>query len=256
MRLAMQGATPLGNVRASCRDPRSYKGKKRKRRRKPAFCMARIAKTSVLEVLAQALQRLQLHGARPAWPAPRRLPSSRPVGQRRSASSLAARTAASSMSCARITVSASTVTTSAALRECRRRSRSPAPRRWLGHHDLAGLQAGDQRGVTRRDAEFALFAGGDDQVGLAVVDLGFGADDVATEWWPCAIPVGGSGPGPTALLVTSGALRRLISQWWAKTHLGRLTPPSCWPSPPPPRCRRPCRRPAPAGGRIRRRRSP
>ena len=40
-----------------------------------------------------------------------------------------------------------------------------------GHHDLARLQAGDQRRVARRDAELADLAGGDQQFGFAVEDL-------------------------------------------------------------------------------------
>src|SRR5690606_23390495 len=50
-----------------------------------------------------------------------------------------------------------------------------------GHHDLARLQAGDQRRVLGRDAELAELAGGDQQYGLAVEDLFLGTDDVATE---------------------------------------------------------------------------
>src|SRR5690606_37073410 len=50
-----------------------------------------------------------------------------------------------------------------------------------GDHDLAGLEPGDQRGVARRDAELAHLAGGHDHGGLAGVDLGFGADDVAAD---------------------------------------------------------------------------
>src|SRR5690606_33525696 len=50
-----------------------------------------------------------------------------------------------------------------------------------GDHDLAGLEPGDQRGVARRDAELAHLAGGHDHGGLAGVDLGFGAHDVAAD---------------------------------------------------------------------------
>jgi hypothetical protein len=50
-----------------------------------------------------------------------------------------------------------------------------------GHDHLARLEAGDQRRVLRRDAQLAEFAGGHDQFGLAVEDLGLGADDVATD---------------------------------------------------------------------------
>jgi hypothetical protein len=51
----------------------------------------------------------------------------------------------------------------------------------LQHHvDVARLEAGNQRGVTRRDAQLAQLAGGDNHHRIAVKDLGFGTDDVAT----------------------------------------------------------------------------
>src|SRR5690606_19357579 len=48
-------------------------------------------------------------------------------------------------------------------------------------HHLARLEPGDQRRMTRRDAQLAQLAGGHDQGGLAVEDLLLGADDVATD---------------------------------------------------------------------------
>src|SRR5690606_173997 len=46
---------------------------------------------------------------------------------------------------------------------------------------VAGLQAGDQRRVARRDAQFAQFAGGDDERDVALEDFVFGTDDVAAD---------------------------------------------------------------------------
>src|SRR5690606_2643523 len=50
-----------------------------------------------------------------------------------------------------------------------------------GHHDLARLEPRDQRRMARRDAELAHLAGGHDQGRIPLEDLGFGADDVATD---------------------------------------------------------------------------
>src|SRR6185312_15282995 len=49
------------------------------------------------------------------------------------------------------------------------------------HLDLAWLETRQQRLVARRDTELTGFAAGDDQRRFAVEDVGFGADDVATD---------------------------------------------------------------------------
>src|SRR6185437_10924728 len=51
----------------------------------------------------------------------------------------------------------------------------------VDHLDRARFQQRDQRRMARRNAELASLAGGDDHAGLAMKNLGFGADDVAVD---------------------------------------------------------------------------
>ena len=219
---------------------------------------------SVLEVLAQALQRLQLRDA--LGQLALRLGDFHRFGpglaRMRSASSLAARTAASSMSCARTAVSASTVTT------CGCTSRMPpeiaksscfAARQ--GHHDLARLEARDQRRVPRRDAELADLAGGDHQRRLRRGRSRASALTMSQRmvchmlhaYSLSRMREQGEGVGPRKFGLSPCALRALPSP--ASGRGANVRRRSSWPSRPLPRCRRPCRTPAPAGGRTRRRRS-
>jgi hypothetical protein len=84
------------------------------------------------------------------------------------------------MSCARIAVSASTVTTCGCTQDAAGNGEIQLLAVRRGHHHLARLQAGDQRRAWR-DAQFAQLTGGHDQGRFATEDFLLGADDVATD---------------------------------------------------------------------------
>jgi len=74
-----------------------------------------------------------------------------------------------------------------------------------GDHDLARLQAGDQRRMLGRDAQLAQFTGGHDQGGFAAEDLLLGTDDVATDGAHGTLFAWLGGPAPTAGCRRGGA---------------------------------------------------